>query len=105
MKGVVSEEDTTRIKDSGTDAICVSNHGACQLDAAEPALHALPRIRRAVGSECPLLFDSGVGSGEDVLGALALGADSVFLGMPVLYASAVGGEDGLAFFLDGFLRG
>ncbi len=105
VKGVISEEDAAKIKDSGADAICVSNHGARQLDAAEAALHALPKIRRAVGSEYPLLFDSGVRSGEDVLRALALGADFVLLGRPVLYALAAGGEDGLAFFLDGFSEG
>ena len=105
VKGVMSGEDATKVKESGADSICVSNHGGRQLDAAQAALHALPEIRRAVGAEYPLLFDSGVRSGEDVLRALALGADFVLLGRPILYALAAGGEDGLAFFLDGFSEG
>ena len=105
VKGVMSEDDAAKVKDSGADAICVSNHGGRQLDAAQASLHALPEIRHAVGAEYPLLFDSGVRSGEDVLRALALGADFVLLGRPVLYALAAGGEDGLSFFLDGFSEG
>lgn len=105
VKGVMSEDDAAKVKESGADAICVSNHGGRQLDAAQASLHALPKIRHAVGAEYPLLFDSGVRSGEDVLRALALGADFVLLGRPVLYALAAGGEDGLSFFLDGFSEG
>lgn len=105
VKGVLCSEIAVRAKDAGADAVCVSNHGGRQLDSAPAALEALPEIRKAVGPDYPLLMDSGVRHGEDVLRALALGADCVLLGRPILYAIAAGGEAGLAFFLDGFAEG
>ena len=105
MKGVLCGEVAVRAKGAGADAVCVSNHGGRQLDAAPAALEALPEIRKAVGPDYPLLMDSGVRHGEDVLRALALGADYVLLGRPVLYAIAAGGEAALSFFLDGFADG
>ncbi|MBM3572919.1 MAG: alpha-hydroxy-acid oxidizing protein, partial [Alphaproteobacteria bacterium] len=67
VKGVLSAADAMRIRDSGADAIYVSNHGGRQLDSAPPAIEMLPRIRAAVGGDFPLIFDSGVRSGEDVV--------------------------------------
>ena len=105
VKGVLCGEVAVRAKGAGADAVCVSNHGGRQLDAAPAALEALPEIRKAVGPDYPLLMDSGVRHGEDVLRALALGADYVLLGRPILYAIAAGGEAALSFFLDGFADG
>ena len=96
VKGVLSPEDAVKIKDRGADAIYVSNHGGRQLDSAPAAICALPAIRRAVGNEFPLVFDSGIRSGECVVKALALGADFVMLGRPFLYALGAAGEQGLA---------
>jgi L-lactate dehydrogenase (cytochrome) len=95
VKGVLSPQDALRIRDAGADAVYVSNHGGRQLDSAPPAIHRLPLIRDAVGSDYPLLFDSGVRNGEAVVKALALGADFVMLGRPFLYAIGAAGARGL----------
>jgi isopentenyl diphosphate isomerase/L-lactate dehydrogenase-like FMN-dependent dehydrogenase len=95
VKGVTSAADAIRIKDSGADAIYVSNHGGRQLDSAPPAIDLLPHIRAAVGPRFPLVFDSGVRSGEDVVKALAVGADFVMVGRPFLYALGAEADVGL----------
>ncbi len=95
VKGITSPMDATRVQRIGADAVYVSTHGGRQLDSAPPAIDLLPIIRTAVGPEYPLLFDSGVRNGEDVVKALALGADFVMLGRPVLYALAAAGQAGL----------
>ncbi len=99
VKGVTHPDDALRIRDSGVDAIYVSNHGGRQLDSAPAAIDCLDRIREAVGPDCPLLFDSGVRCGDDIVRALAKGANFVMLGRPILYALGAGGADGLASFL------
>ena len=96
IKGVLSAEDAIEIKNAGADAIYVSNHGARQLDSAPAAIDALPRIRHAVGKDFALIFDSGIRSGEGIVKALALGADFVMLGRPMLYAIGARGEAGLS---------
>ncbi len=100
IKGVLSAEDAVRIRDAGADAVWVSNHGGRQLDAAPAAITILPSIREAVGHNYPLIFDSGVRQGEDIVRALASGADFVMLGRPILYAIGAEGERGLHAFLD-----
>ena len=100
VKGVLSPQDAQRIQQAGVDAIYVSNHGGRQLDSAPPAILMLARIRAAVGAEYPLIFDSGIRSGEDIVKALALGADFVMLGRPFLYAIGADGARGLATLID-----
>jgi len=95
VKGVMHPEDAERIARLGVDAIYVSNHGGRQLDAAPSAISALHQIRQRLGPQYPLVFDSGVRTGEDVVKAMACGADMVMLGRPVLYALAAGGEAAL----------
>ena len=95
VKGVLAPQDAVRIKDAGADAIYVSNHGGRQLDSVPPAVNRLPLIREAVGTDYPLLFDSGIRNGESVVKALALGADFVMLGRPFLFASGANGERGV----------
>jgi L-lactate dehydrogenase (cytochrome) len=95
IKGVMHPDDAQRIAGMGVDAIYVSNHGGRQLDAAPSAISALHQIRQRLGPPFPLVFDSGVRTGEDIVKALACGADLVMLGRPVLYALAAGGEVGL----------
>ena len=87
--------DANRIQNAGIDAIWVSNHGGRQLDGSPPALLALPKIRDSVGPSMPLIFDSGVRSGEDIVKALALGANFVMLGRPIMMAIAASSEKGL----------
>jgi len=94
LKGVLAPEDATLACRAGVDALIVSNHGGRQLDGAIAALDALPAIRAEAGS-MTVLLDSGVRRGGDVLKALALGADLVFLGRPFLWAAVVGGQAGV----------
>ena len=100
VKGVMSEQDAIKIKEAGADGIQVSNHGGRQLESATSAINALPLIRKAVGQEFPLLFDSGIRSGGDIVRALAFGADYVMIGRPLMYAIGADGARGLRKILD-----
>jgi L-lactate dehydrogenase (cytochrome) len=100
VKGVLSPADAVRIKEAGADAVYVSNHGGRQLDSAPAAIHALPQVRAAVGADYPLIFDSGLRGGEDIVKALASGADFVMLGRAFLYAIGAEGARGLAALID-----
>ena len=95
IKGVMNSEDALKIKEAGADAIQVSNHGGRQLDSATASINALPLIRKALGDEFPILFDSGIRSGSDILRALALGANFVMFGRPLMYAIGADGARGL----------
>ncbi|WP_330333172.1 aminotransferase class I/II-fold pyridoxal phosphate-dependent enzyme [Streptomyces sp. NBC_00536] len=95
VKGILTASDARRALAAGADGIVVSNHGGRQLDGAPATLEVLPEIAQAVAGACPLLLDGGVRRGADVLAALALGADAVLLGRPVLHGLAVDGEQGV----------
>lgn len=95
VKGVLNADDAERIQSLGVDAIYVSNHGGRQLDSAPSSISALVRIRQRVGADYPLIFDSGVRSGEDIVKALACGANLVMLGRPLLFALGADGARGL----------
>ena len=95
IKGVMSPDDAIQIKEAGADAIQVSNHGGRQLDSATAAINMLPLIRKSVGSDFPLIFDSGIRSGSDIVRALAFGADYAMIGRPVMYAMGADGRKGL----------
>ncbi|MFE7598457.1 aminotransferase class I/II-fold pyridoxal phosphate-dependent enzyme [Streptomyces sp. NPDC057494] len=94
VKGVLSAADARAALRAGVDGIVVSNHGGRQLDGAPATLDALPEITAAVAGVCPVMVDGGIRRGADVLAALALGADAILLGRPVLHGLAVGGEQG-----------
>ena len=100
VKGVTSPSDAQKIVSYGVDAIYVSNHGGRQLDSVPAAIDLLPTIRDMVGVDFPIVFDSGIRGGEDVLKALALGANFVMLGRPVLHAIGADGKKGLTSLFD-----
>ena len=85
-----------QLRSAGVDAIQVSSHGGRQLDAAPLPILALQAIRKALGPEFPLFYDSGLRSGEDVVKAYAMGADFVFFGRSLLFAMAARGALGLS---------
>jgi L-lactate dehydrogenase (cytochrome) len=95
IKGILSKEDAITACDIGADGIIVSNHGGRQLDCSVAPLRVLPGIVMAAG-KIPVMLDSGVRRGTDVLKALALGAKMVFIGRPFAYAAAIGGEQAAA---------
>jgi L-lactate dehydrogenase (cytochrome) len=94
VKGILDQDDARIARESGADGIIVSNHGGRQLDGAVAPLRVLPGIAAQAG-KMTVMMDSGVRRGTDVLKALALGAQFVFLGRPFIYAAAVAGEPGV----------
>jgi L-lactate dehydrogenase (cytochrome) len=94
IKGILNPKDAATAKAMGMDAIIVSNHGGRQLDGSIAPLKALPQVLDAVG-DFPVMIDSGVRRGTDVVKAMALGARAVFIGRPFNYAAAVAGRAGV----------
>jgi lactate 2-monooxygenase len=94
VKGICHPEDARRAKDGGVDAIYCSNHGGRQANGGLPALDCLTAVVDAADG-LPVLFDSGVRSGADVIKALALGATAVGIGRPYAYGLALGGVEGV----------
>ncbi len=91
LKGVLHPQDARQAQALGVAGLIVSNHGGRTLDTAPPTAQALPLIRAAVGEALPLLVDGGIRRGTDVLKAVALGANAVLIGRPVVHALASGG--------------
>ena len=91
---MLKPEDASRLEDEGIDAIWVSNHAGRQFDAAPAAIDVLPSIRAA--TTLPIVFDSGIEGGLDMLRAIALGADFVMMGRAWHYAVGAIGRDGPA---------
>ena len=95
LKGVLHPDDARKAVDAGVDGLIVSNHGGRQVDGAVAALETLPDVVDAVPDDFPVLFDSGIRTGADVLKALALGARAVLVGRPYVWGLGLGGEDGV----------
>ncbi|URW75496.1 alpha-hydroxy-acid oxidizing protein [Sphingomonas donggukensis] len=102
LKGICHPDDAARAADAGVDAIYCSNHGGRQANGGVAAIDMLPGVVAAAG-DVPVLFDSGVRSGSDVVKALAMGARAVGVGRPYLYGLALGGADGAAHVLRSIL--
>ncbi|MED1792197.1 alpha-hydroxy-acid oxidizing protein [Brevibacillus nitrificans] len=100
VKGILHPDDAKLAVERGVDGIIVSNHGGRQLDGAISTLDALPAIAEAVDGRIPVLLDSGVRTGADVVKAIALGATAVLIGRPFMFGLAVAGEKGVASVLD-----
>ncbi|MFU2317581.1 alpha-hydroxy acid oxidase [Rahnella sp. PCH160] len=94
IKGILAPADAQRALDTGADGIVLSNHGGRQLDGSVSAMEVLPEIRQLCGANATILIDSGFRRGTDVVKALALGANAVLLGRPMLYGVAATGEAG-----------
>jgi isopentenyl diphosphate isomerase/L-lactate dehydrogenase-like FMN-dependent dehydrogenase len=102
-KGVLSVEGALAMLECGVDGLVVSNHGGHVLADAVPAIDVLPAIRAAIGNDVPVLLDSGIRTGADIVKAVARGADAVMVGRPFLFALAAGGEEAVASILDHLL--
>jgi isopentenyl diphosphate isomerase/L-lactate dehydrogenase-like FMN-dependent dehydrogenase len=100
VKGILRSDDALLAVKHGAAGVIVSNHGARQLDTAPSTISVLPEIADAVGGKVEVYVDGGIRRGTDVLKAIACGAKAVFIGRPVLWGLACGGEDGVRYVLE-----
>lgn len=94
LKGVQHPDDARRAVDAGIDGLVVSNHGGKSFDRLPSPLETLPAVKQAVAGRVPVMFDSGVRRGSDIVIARCLGADFVFVGRATLYGVIAGGRAG-----------
>lgn len=95
LKGILHPDDARKALDYGVNGLIVSNHGGRQVDGSISAIEALPGVVKAVNGQVPVLMDSGVRGGADMLKALALGAKAVCIGRPYVYGLAIDGQRGV----------
>ena len=95
VKSILSPAQAIEAERHGCSAVWLSNHGGRQLDNTPSAMTMLPRVAAALKGRLPIILDGGVYRGQDVFRALALGANVVALGRPLLYGSALGGAQGV----------
>ncbi len=95
VKGIMSADDARIAVNAGADAVVVSNHGGRILDYSRAALEVLPEVIDAVGGAVPVLIDSGIRSGGDVVKAMALGAKAVLSGRPIAWGVGALGARGV----------
>lgn len=95
VKGLLHPDDARQAVDTGVDGVVVSNHGGRQVDSVIGAADALVDVAAAIDGRIPVIFDSGIRSGADIVKALALGADAVTVGRPHIYGLALAGRRGV----------
>ncbi len=95
LKGILHPEDAELAIEYGVDGIIVSNHGGRQVDGAISAIDALPQVSEVIQDRIPVLMDSGIRRGSDIIKAMALGAKAVLVGRPAMYGLAVAGKRGV----------
>ncbi|CAN1827906.1 Peroxisomal (S)-2-hydroxyacid oxidase GLO4, partial [Linum perenne] len=95
LKGILTHEDAMKAVEVGAAGIVVSNHGGRQLDYSPSTITVVEEVARAVKGKIPVIVDGGVRRGTDVFKALALGAQAVLVGRPVIYGLAAKGEEGV----------
>jgi len=95
VKGVLRPDDADRFIRAGANAIQVSNHGGRQIDGVPASITALPPIVAAVNNRVPVILDGGIRRSIDIVRAIAMGADAVAVGRPMLYGLGLGGAQAL----------
>ncbi|MGI9520872.1 MAG: alpha-hydroxy acid oxidase [Hyphomicrobiaceae bacterium] len=96
IKGVLRADDAVRCVGAGAKAVIVSNHGGRHLDTSITTAMALPEVASSIGKYVQVFVDGGIRRGTDILKALALGADAVLVGRPILWGLATDGANGVA---------
>ena len=104
LKGILHPGDAEKAVSLGMDGIWVSNHGGRQIEALAPSIDCLPAIAAAVGKKATILLDSGIRSGQDVMRALALGADAAFAGKSFLWSVGAMGDEGPGHLIDLYIE-
>ena len=104
VKGILHPEDAEKAVSLGMEGIWISNHGGRQIEALTPSIDVLPAIVAAVGKKATILLDSGIRSGQDVMRAVALGADAAFAGKSFLWAVAALGDEGPDYLVDLYIN-
>lgn len=104
VKGITRPEDAVAAVKAGASAVQVSNHGGRALDGTPAAISVLPAIADALKGDTPIILDSGIRRGTDVVKALALGARAVAIGRPIMYGLNLGGASGVDSVLAYFRR-
>jgi 4-hydroxymandelate oxidase len=99
LKGILDPRDAERAVLEGADGIVVSNHGGRTLDTLPASIEAFESVAARVGGRVPLLLDGGIRRGTDILKAIALGANAVMVGQPIMHALAVAGAVGVVHLL------
>ena len=94
IKGIMDPDDAKMAQKCGADALVVSNHGGRQLDGVNSSISTLPEIKKAV-SNMEVLMDGGISSGQDILKAIAIGAEGVMIGRSFVYGLSAGGKEGV----------
>ena len=100
IKGVLNTEDAINMRGMGVDGIYVSSHGGRQLASAPHPIEMLPKIRKALGDDVHIFYDSGLRNGEDLVKAYALGANFAFMGRPWSLAYAANNQHGIENYID-----
>jgi len=95
LKGVLHPKDAALAVEYGVDGIIVSNHGGRQLDGSIASIDALPAIAKTINKQIPIIMDGGIRRGSDILKALALGAQCVGIGRPVIWGLSHSGQEGV----------
>lgn len=95
VKGILRPDDADRFIRAGADAIQVSNHGGRQIDGVPASITALPPIVKVVNNRVPIILDGGIRRGIDIVRAIAMGADAVAVGRPMMYGLGLGGAQGV----------
>lgn len=95
VKGILRPDDADKFIRAGADAIQVSNHGGRQIDGVPASITALPAIAKVVNKRVPIILDGGIRRGIDIVRAVAMGADAVAVGRPILYGLGLGGAQGV----------
>lgn len=104
IKGILHPEDVQCAIEAGASGLIVSNHGGRQLDGTVAALDALPAVVKAANQKVPVVFDSGIRRGTDIVKALALGAAAVCIGRPYVYGLGIDGQAGVEKVLENLIE-